>query len=610
VRVTPRRCCLIATTPRSGSWFLAEALDATGLVGEPQEYFGWEVFEHWSEEFGLGIDASQIRFIEEALAYGTTPDGIFSAKMHWSQVTRFVQRVRQQAGDWPRSAGAILKAFFPDLHCVHLSRADTARQAISYWRANQTNQWWDLGEGQSRSELDPDFQQIRWCEEVLTDHERRWRLLLERHQIPTLDVDYEAFVDNREGTVEDVLDLLEIPHLPVSLPAPRLQRQSDARTEEWVVAYRAIRDELAGLPPKWTWSGATIVPIEDAPDPADERRTTRPWRPVPLISSPPGDPFYGPCPELPWPLRYIVDEDGGDTGFVVVRGSLTKEQIELLEGIGRRRRTIGWSSYGTFPRIHEAFDGLENHEEGLHGPERAYLTRCEGWVHCFRHPERFLPQGLPTLLLSESDFVDPDSGPEAVAASNGALAKRFDVLYVCCPNEFNEVTKNWRMARRCLMKLANELQTTAILVGRHKATDVPDVPGITTVDELPWDELMVTMSQSRMLLVPNLLDASPQLIVEAMSFDLPVAVNDQILGGWKYVNRATGRFFHDEHDVVEAVRACLEDDLAPRQWLIEQGGPQRAERHLAAFLRRLPSPPWWTGPEPPPRRAHLAGDIT
>jgi hypothetical protein len=171
-----------------------------------------------------------------------------------------------------------LQEFFPDLHSVHLTRADTARQAISYWRANQTQQWWDLGEQDGPpAELDPDFQQIRWCEDILVDDDRGWQGILERQEIPTLKINYESFIEVREQTVEEVLDFLEIPHGPITLPPPQLRRQSDELTEEWLTAYRIVRDGLPGLPEHWQWERRSIVPVEEAPT---GRREAGPASPV------------------------------------------------------------------------------------------------------------------------------------------------------------------------------------------------------------------------------------------------------------------------------------------------------------------------------------------
>ncbi len=259
----PRRSCLIVTTPRTGSWLLAEALQATGMIGEPQEYFGWEGFSAWSKEFGLTPQSPYRCFVEEVLAYATTETGFFSAKLHWSQLQQLVAKIRTSPGEWPEAPGKVLRVLFPDLHFIHLSRADTPRQAISYWRASQNRRWWNLGGPKHESaEFDVDFQQIRWCEDMLMADEQGWRSLVDEEGIPTFEVVYETFVEEREQTVERILDFLDIPHQQLALPPSRMQRQADALTEEWLIAYRIVRDCLAPLPPRWEWSSAGIVPVD------------------------------------------------------------------------------------------------------------------------------------------------------------------------------------------------------------------------------------------------------------------------------------------------------------------------------------------------------------
>ena len=49
----PRKSCVICTTPRTGSWLLAEALLATGLAGRPEEYLRPDWFAHFLEAGGL-----------------------------------------------------------------------------------------------------------------------------------------------------------------------------------------------------------------------------------------------------------------------------------------------------------------------------------------------------------------------------------------------------------------------------------------------------------------------------------------------------------------------------------------------------------------------------
>jgi hypothetical protein len=288
---------------------------------------------------------------------------------------------------------------------------------------------------------------------------------------------------------------------------------------------------------------------------------------------------------LPWPLQCIVDEDGRDTGFGAVRSPVGANDREIFEHFAHERRLIGVTSYGTFPRVHPVFDGPGLAAKGTDGRERPVVARCEGWAHCFRNPDHYLPAGLPRAKISFSDFTDPDwVCPSGLGTPT---EKRWDLIYSCCPNDFNEKTKNWDLAKLCLTRLVRELGITALLVGRDKAPDVPDLPGIEVCDELPWDEHMARLSQARVAFLPNVLDASPRFLTEALCMDVPVVVNRRILGGWKYVNLGTGRFFTDENDVVTAVSECLTHRFAPHAVFRADHGPDNASRRLAAFVRRV-----------------------
>ncbi|HEV3291313.1 MAG TPA: hypothetical protein VG123_20215 [Streptosporangiaceae bacterium] len=105
---------------------------------------------------------------------------------------------------------------------------------------------------------------------------------------------------------------------------------------------------------------------------------------------------------------------------------------------------------------------------------------------------------------------------------------------------------------------------------------------------------MACLAQARVAFFPNVLDASPVLLTEALCLDVPVVSTRRILGGWKYVRPATGRFFTDQDDVTGAVAACLTGDFAPRGWFSASHGPEHAASRLAALLdeaaeHRLPA---------------------
>ena len=55
-----------------------------------------------------------------------------------------------------------------------------------------------------------------------------------------------------------------------------------------------------------------------------------------------------------------------------------------------------------------------------------------------------------------------------------------------------------------------------------------------------------------------------------MCLDVPILVNEHIIGGWKYVNEDTGAFFDSVDNVVEAYKGIMArqqtGELHPRQW--------------------------------------------
>jgi trehalose 2-sulfotransferase len=112
---------LVCATPRSGSTLVCQALKQTGVAGRPEEYF--EALRHSArprrpEEYFDGVDDPSIleqlgddgpgpeahpvpcsrgeydRYLARAIEAGTTPNGVFSAKLMWGYFDDFVSLVR------------------------------------------------------------------------------------------------------------------------------------------------------------------------------------------------------------------------------------------------------------------------------------------------------------------------------------------------------------------------------------------------------------------------------------------------------------------------------------------------------------------------------------
>lgn len=256
-RCQPIVSCFIATFPRSGSWFLAEGLANTGLAGIPNEYFRPDFTSLWSAEWGLADGIPYRSYVEAAKRLTVSANGVFSAKLHWYQFAWLCRQLRAQDGQREaESAAKTMARWFPDPRYVFLWRRDTARQAVSYYRASVTQAWFLAGET-ARQPLDPDIdlQQIKWFEEVLLEHRTSWRAYFAEHGITPLEVIYEDLASDYRRAVSEVLRYLGVAaNMAVPLPRPTLRRQSDDQSEAILERYLAVRDALAPRPDGLSWS--------------------------------------------------------------------------------------------------------------------------------------------------------------------------------------------------------------------------------------------------------------------------------------------------------------------------------------------------------------------
>jgi hypothetical protein len=243
-----------------------------------------------------------------------------------------------------------------------------------------------------------------------------------------------------------------------------------------------------------------------------------------------------------------------------------QQELAVLRREGYR--FVGMSSYQTFP-ISENADTLD------------YEALCEAWCHCFRIPGSFLKSAIPRALISISDFTDHQRiSPLATWLAEG---ERFDVVYVGAEDSWKRGTKNWSLAARCIPLICRQLGLRALVIG-SPTEDFPSSSGVSFHPLLPWDRLLSHIAKAGCLFIPNVMDASPRVLTEALCLDVPVVVNRNILGGWKYVNRFTGTFFEDEHDIIPAVRACLHQAVEPRKWFCANYGPYLAGCRLLRLL--------------------------
>jgi trehalose 2-sulfotransferase len=252
----PDRSYFVCATPRSGSTVLCKSLAATGVAGRPDEYFERlrhsglpreprEYFEGIADPGLLDLlpptrtgdpaAAALDRELPRYLREGTTPNGVFAAKLMWGYFADLLARL----GTTPDgSAVEALAARFGAPSWVHVTRADKVAQAVSLWRALQTRAW----SAADAPEAHPvyDAQAIRHLRDQLLGQDAAWRAWFDAEGIRPHVVEYERFAADHTATLRGVLA-----HLGLEverIPDPPMHRQGDARSDRWVARFNEEKE--------------------------------------------------------------------------------------------------------------------------------------------------------------------------------------------------------------------------------------------------------------------------------------------------------------------------------------------------------------------------------
>jgi LPS sulfotransferase NodH len=267
---------LVCATPRSGSTLLCHALDQTGVAGHPQEYFEAlrmsglprrpheyfdpdrhaniverlafrEMPDGASKPSPLWHPDTYDRYLAWALGEGTTANGVFGAKLMWGYLGDFAELLRGIDGMAGRPLPELLSRAFPGLRYVQITRRDKVRQAVSLWKAVQTQAWRQEAGAEAGPVVEPvfSFRAINYLVRLLSAHDASWDAFFLGLGYEPLKITYEDLADSTEVVVRGVLE-----HLGIAAPggpfveAPRLAVQADEVSELWV---RRVQQHLAAL---------------------------------------------------------------------------------------------------------------------------------------------------------------------------------------------------------------------------------------------------------------------------------------------------------------------------------------------------------------------------
>ena len=231
----------LCTTPRSGSSALGDALERTGVAGRPTEYFNRRFQPELFERFGVKTQGAFL----EAVTRQTATNGVFGVKVMLDGDTEpFFEGLRDVHGSL--ADAELVRAAFPDLRFVWLTRRDKVRQALSFVRAQQTGVWARYS-GEAKPEtprLEFDYTALNHSVHDLTLREARWGDLFGTLGVSPYTVVYEDYVRAPEAAVRGILNFLGLePPSGWSLPELTMTRLADEVSDAWVTRYHAVSTE-------------------------------------------------------------------------------------------------------------------------------------------------------------------------------------------------------------------------------------------------------------------------------------------------------------------------------------------------------------------------------
>jgi hypothetical protein len=291
-------------------------------------------------------------------------------------------------------------------------------------------------------------------------------------------------------------------------------------------------------------------------------------------------------PNVKWPFINLVDENDKNINMLCIRGPLENEKdIDLFEQcINKKIKLIGCSSYLSFPgKCLNPYGDVDILYKG-----KPYYDYVEGWVHCFKNPDKYIKKNIPKLLLSESDFADN------IKLKPDNTDKIYDFIVYCpkdetCESGWNYHNKNWKLCKKTIEILVNDFDQKGILIGRKDCKiNLKNEKNLTQTGFLNYWDFTNKINQSKYTIIPSFEDASPRTLTESLLLNVPIFVNKDIIGGWKYVNDNTGRFYH-ETTIDKDFKSFLKniDKYKPRKYFFDNYGIEKSGKKFKNFLKKI-----------------------
>lgn len=217
----PRLIWALCTVARSGSTWLSQLVESTGLLGFPDEYLlQWP---QWCVRFGLSASTPLEEYLSCLIRHRSTPNGVFAIKGSFAELKSFFR-------------------FFPNAPCVWLSRENKLEQAVSWHRAHDGGLWTRTQRAQSPRPFDFSVDRALWFYDEILRREAAWLDFFSSRDVSPLALTYEEICRDPLTAVRTIAAYVGVDATAIERIDSRLRIVRDEATVQLVRrAEQAIR---------------------------------------------------------------------------------------------------------------------------------------------------------------------------------------------------------------------------------------------------------------------------------------------------------------------------------------------------------------------------------
>lgn len=232
-----RLCYTIWFSQCTGSTLLTTALEATGVVGKPHEWF----YRWLDDQHGTDPVEFQMHLWEN----GSTPNGVFGLKHSFYEpgFRQLIDLLHTFPICPPEeiNRARIWEHAFPNHRHIFMTRRNKVRLAVSWWKAIQSQEW-HRRSGAPTKYIDLSnaysFEAIHHLYNECAMREAGIQGFFTEGKLVPLILVYEDFFQEYEKTVRKVLEFVGVDMAGKSILPPNLAPITDHSSEEWTQHFR------------------------------------------------------------------------------------------------------------------------------------------------------------------------------------------------------------------------------------------------------------------------------------------------------------------------------------------------------------------------------------